>query len=100
MDSHGFFLVIMLGYGLVSLINSFSDPLSDTKKLMKKFKSVGSMSGMHKDSIIKVVGPPQSMSRIGDNTLLQWILPGYHISIFFDQTGNFVKISSETCTIN
>ena len=67
------------------------------QRLAKKFVSLGDMKGKTFEEIKQVVGLPQSVSYMGDGTILrQWMATGYHICILFDKNDNFLGIESET----
>ena len=66
-----------------------------TNNLSGKFKSLGNMTGMMKEDIIKQVGLPNATTVIAGGQLLQWSSTGYHISIKFTNEGLFMGIMSE-----
>ena len=94
-----YLIIFIVGSIIVAALNANTpDPLEPSRALAQKFKLLGNMTGMHKETIIKIAGQPNSWSNIGNDLLLQWILPGYHISIMFDHNGFFKTINSETYT--
>lgn len=67
-------------FGIMSLITKAPGNL-----LQQKFVGLGQLPGKTKSEILAVVGPPNSVSAVGDGkSLLQWITPGYHIALVFD----------------
>lgn len=64
--------------------------------LQAKFRRLGNMTGMHRDSIVKAVGLPNSASGLPDGKqLLQWMASGYHVCIRFTPDGVFDGITHE-----
>jgi hypothetical protein len=54
-------------------------------EMARKFAALGTLAGKHKEEIIDAVGPPTSISAVGDGlTLLQWQTEGYHIALRFN----------------
>lgn len=88
--------IILLG-SLVTLIilvaNSQKKPGSDLKN---KFASLGNMKGMKYQEIAKVVGECSSRSPLDAGELCQWIVPGFHIALEFDDDQRCVKLNTET----
>jgi hypothetical protein len=53
--------------------------------LQQKFRGLGQLPGKTKAEIIAAVGPPNSVSAAANGkTLLQWIIPGYHVALLFE----------------
>jgi hypothetical protein len=59
----------------------------DARGLSQRFYSLGDMRGKTERQIYSAVGPPQSISHLGDSKLLQWQRTGYHIAISFGHDG-------------
>jgi hypothetical protein len=77
-----FFFFILIGAGV--LYGIFLHKKAG-KALARKFVSLGDLRDLTKSEIIDVVGPPHSFSAIGGGkSLLQWIVPGYHIAMIFN----------------
>jgi len=77
------FLVPIAALVLSVLIKTFSIPSSQA--LQNKFASLGHLRGKNLDQIVSIVGDPQSISDLGNGTLLyQWLVPGYQIALIFD----------------
>lgn len=52
--------------------------------LRQRFVRLGQLQGRSKAEIVAHVGPPNSISvRPQGGSLLQWIVPGYHIALDF-----------------
>lgn len=55
------------------------------KELRRKFEALGEVEGKMKEDIIAAVGPPSSISAVGDGkTLCQWMKTGFDIGLIFD----------------
>ena len=54
------------------------------RALQQKFISLGNFQGQTRKQIEAVVGPPNSISAVGNGTLCQWMATGYHIAVLFD----------------
>lgn len=53
--------------------------------LQQRFVELGQLTGKTRSEIIAAVGPPNSISAVGDGkSLLQWMASGYHIALLFD----------------
>lgn len=64
--------------------------------LKNKFASLGNMKGMKYQEIAKVVGECTSRTQLGAGELCQWIVPGFHIALEFDDDQRCVKLDTET----
>lgn len=69
--------------------------------LATKFASLGDMSGKTYSEIKSVVGTESSISTTVNDAgevikIRQWMSTGYHITLLFDSSDNFICISSET----
>ena len=75
-------------------------PARSPQELMKRFKAVGTMTGMSRTEIFAVVGPSNSTSTLFGGQLDQWLLVSsrgsYHVAINFDQEDIFAGISHES----
>ncbi|QDT99003.1 hypothetical protein [Gimesia aquarii] len=84
MEGIGTFVITLVG-GLVmyAIINwVVKEP---GRQLQRKFIKLGDLRGKHKDEIVQVVGPPQSISAVDESTiLLQWTATGYLIALIFE----------------
>lgn len=53
--------------------------------MRKKFLKLGVLSGRTRQQIVRVVGPPNATTQLGDGrTQEQWLKPGYHIILIFN----------------
>jgi hypothetical protein len=90
-----FFVVFAIVVALGALFSWMS--LNDLKS---KFAGLGVLAGKSKDEIISAVGPPNSVSDVGEGkVLLQWQniseAGGYHIALLFDEVGICEGITHE-----
>jgi hypothetical protein len=92
----GFLLFAVIALGVIGAIAA-SASLSS---IQKKFAGLGTLTGRTKEEIIKVVGPPTSISGLPNGkTLLQWQhisqAGGYHIALRFDDQGRCEGVTHE-----
>lgn len=71
------------------------------RMLQQNFVKLGNMTGKSYEEIAAVVGPANADSpKVGDNgevlTIKQWIKPGYHISLVFDQDNRCIGKTHES----
>jgi len=90
-----FFAILnILTLGLLS--GRRRDIFAEARELQQQFQSLGNMTGMTREDIVAVTGPPNSCSFLGrGRQLAQWQATGYHIAILFDAQNRFVKITHE-----
>jgi hypothetical protein len=73
---------VIAGLAIWAFISKTVD--APASSLQKKFVSLGNLQGKSKTQIISVVGLPNSISDMGNGeTLCQWIVIGYHVSLLF-----------------
>ena len=72
----------------------------DAHALSNGFVRMGNLIGLTMYQITANVGPPDSKSLIGNKILLQWIRPGYHMALLFDQNGVCLGIQHEYASQN
>lgn len=85
MEGIGTFLITLVG-GLVMYAIIDWAVKAPGRALQNKFINFGDLRGMHKDELIQLVGPPQSISAIDDTKiLLQWMATGYLIALIFEK---------------
>lgn len=78
------FLPWLLGAILLGGVITAAKKSAQGAELQQKFVGLGNLVGKTKDEIIAAVGPPNSLSSMGDDsTLLQWQTQGYHIALLF-----------------
>lgn len=53
------------------------------RSLSLRFQKLGMLVGLTRAQITDAVGPPNAVSYLRSGELLQWIVPGYHISLVF-----------------
>lgn len=64
--------------------------------LNQRFCSLGTLTGKSLKEIVAKVGGPQSVSAMGDGTILrQWQATGYHIALLFDKDDICLGIANE-----
>lgn len=78
-------LPLILGLVLYSIIRT--SVRSKGRALQRKFVGLGTLKGRSEVEIVRVVGPPNARSAIANGYLLQWLQPGYHISLIFGADG-------------
>jgi hypothetical protein len=72
------------------------DVTAPSRELHGRFLALGDMTGKTADEIIAVVGPPSSLSSMaGGKTLMQWMATGCHMSLLFDASGRFERITHQ-----
>ncbi|HEY3269306.1 MAG TPA: hypothetical protein VGM37_20530 [Armatimonadota bacterium] len=60
------------------------------------FQSMAPLRGRRKADIIKAAGLPNAINRTPEgHTLLQWIQPGYHIALLFDEKDICIRVTHE-----
>ncbi len=80
MDPVYFILLLTLALPIIWAIGS----AITTSGVQSKFGGMGTIAGRTKDDVLSIVGPPNSISSLGEGvTLLQWQSPGYHIALKF-----------------
>jgi hypothetical protein len=84
--------MIWIGIGVVVVVGLIGAAVAGSQigSLQQKFASLGDLPGKSRTEIINAVGPPQSVSALGDGkTLLQWQMinqaGGYHVALMFDE---------------
>jgi len=88
------FLIPITTLILSALIKAFST--SQGQKLQNKFASLGHLKGKTFNEIRSIVGDPQSITDLGNGTILhQWIMPGFHIALLFDDKQICLGIDSQ-----
>ena len=90
------FLIVIVVLVLIGAVTA-SARLSNTQN---KFVRLGKLAGRSKEEIVKVVGPPTSVSSLPNGkTLLQWQhisrAGGYHIALRFDDQGRCEGVTHE-----
>jgi predicted membrane channel-forming protein YqfA (hemolysin III family) len=83
-------VLALVGFILPIIIRS-----SRTQGLSQKFVSLGDMTGLTKQQIIEIVGPPNSSHYLLNQQILTWQSPGYMITIIFYANDIFQGIQSE-----
>ena len=75
-----FIAAIVIGSAITAAMNT-----AKGVNLANQFAALGTIAGQKKQAILDVVGPPTSISAIGEDlTLLQWQRDGYHIALRFN----------------
>jgi hypothetical protein len=70
----------LLLFGLISALVK-----APGQNLNTKFVRLGELKGRRRPEIEAAVGPPNAVSTVaGGKTLCQWMQPGYHIALLFD----------------
>jgi hypothetical protein len=90
-DPTGTILVILVIGGLLAVFAARASRRG--RPLPRNFVSMGNITGKSKDEIVKVVGPPNSISTVAGGILYQWISTrgglirghGSHYAILFDK---------------
>lgn len=84
--------LIWIGIGAVVLAGVIGAMVAGSQVggLQQKFAELGHLPGKTRTEIIDAVGPPQSVSAVGDGkTLIQWQMinqaGGYHVALMFDE---------------
>ena len=90
------FFLVAAGGVLLALISAFSSPTGGAHDLQRAFVRLGDLRGKPRSEIVSAVGAPNSVSAIPNGTLLQWIKPGYHIAVMFDEDDVCIGISHES----
>ena len=66
------------------------------RALRKRFVSLGSLKGRTRKEIVRIVGQPNTETRLPDGrTLLQWRATGYHIALVFEKNGRCFGVTHE-----
>lgn len=91
-----FFWLVAAGGIVISLISVFSSPLSGARTLQRKFADLGDLRGKTRAEIISAVGPPNSVTAMADGALVQWLTPGYHVALLFDDADVCLGVSHES----
>jgi hypothetical protein len=90
-------LIVLVAFVLIVLLLVRIARMPRLLSLQEGFQALGTLKGRTAEEIIEAVGPPNSRSAYRDSrSLLQWLEPGYHISLGFDADGVCTGVSHES----